>query len=69
MKQVDARGCACPEPVMMTREAMYEDPNGVEVLVDNSCAVENITRFAGNFGYAVATESNGEETKLTLTKK
>ena len=69
MKIVDARGCACPEPVMMTREAMHEDPNHVEVVVDNTCAVENITRFANNFGYAVTTEANGVETKLTLQKK
>ena len=69
MKLVDARGCACPEPVMMTREAMYEDASGVEVLVDNTCAVENITRFANNFGYAVVTQQEGEDTRLTLTKK
>lgn len=68
MKLVDARGCACPEPVMMTREAMYEDPNHIEVLVDEACAVENVTRFAKNFGFTVITEQDGEETKLTLTK-
>lgn len=69
MKTVDARGCACPEPVVMTREAMREDSKHVEVLVDNVCAVENIKRFAGNLGYAVQTQSNGEDTKLTLTKE
>lgn len=68
MKLVDARGCACPEPVMMTREAMYEDPKHIEVLVDEACAVENVTRFAKNFGFTVITEQDGEETKLTLTK-
>ena len=68
MKQVDARGCACPEPVMMTREAMYEDPNHIVVLVDEACAVENVTRFAKNFGFAVTTEQDGDDTKLTLTK-
>ena len=69
MKLVDARGCACPEPVMMTREAMFEDPNHIEVLVDESCAVENITRFARNFGFSVTEEKNGDDTKLTLLKK
>ena len=68
MNMVDARGHACPEPVMMTREALHEDAAGVEVLVDSACAAENITRFAGNFGYAVAAVQNGDETKLTLTK-
>ena len=69
MNTVDARGHACPEPVMMTREALHEDAGGVEVLVDSPCAAENITRFAANFGYAVMTEQNGDETKLTLAKK
>lgn len=69
MNTVDARGCACPEPVMMTREALYEDPSGVEVLVDNVCAVENISRFAGHFGYAVTTLQDGDDTHLTLQKK
>ena len=68
MKLVDARGCACPEPVMMTREAMYEDPNHIVVLVDETCAVENVTRFAKNFGFIVTTEQDGDETKLTWTK-
>ena len=41
----------------------------VEVLVDNQCAVENITRFASNQGYAVAVAEGGdEEFTLTLTK-
>lgn len=69
MKKVDARGCACPEPVMMTREAMEEDPTCVEVTVDNVCAVENIKRFAGNFGYTVEIRQDGGDTTLTLTKK
>ena len=69
MKQVDARGCACPEPVVMTRNAIKEDEAGAQILVDNACAVENISRFARNAGYAVAAEKNGDEVKLTLTKK
>lgn len=68
MKTVDARGCACPEPVMMTRAALHEDAAGAVVLVDNACAVENIARFAANFGYAVAKQTMGGETELTLTK-
>ncbi|HNW85792.1 MAG TPA: sulfurtransferase TusA family protein [Candidatus Limiplasma sp.] len=68
MKTVDARGCACPEPVMMTREAMNEDPSHIEVLVSETCAVENITRFASHFGYAIQSKPEGEDTRLILTK-
>ncbi len=69
MKTVDARGCACPEPVVMTRNAILESPEGAEVLVDASCAVENISRFARSAGYAVKAAKNGDEVTLTLTKK
>ena len=69
MKKVDARGCACPEPVVMTRNAIREDANGVEIMVDNACAVENITRFARNTGYQVAVQKNGADITLTVTKK
>lgn len=66
---VDARGLVCPMPVVMVQKAVKKDaPNTLEVLVDNQCSVENVTRFAKNSGYQVAvTEENGEF-HLTLTK-
>ena len=69
MKTVDARGFACPQPVIMAQKAIKADaPGELEVLVDNKCAVENVTRFAKHSGYQVAVaEENGEYT-LTLTK-
>jgi TusA-related sulfurtransferase len=69
MKNVDARGCACPEPVVMTRNALKQDPSSVVILVDNTCAVENITRFAHNSGYQVNVTKDGSEFKLTLKKQ
>ncbi|MEL7610668.1 MAG: sulfurtransferase TusA family protein [Bacillota bacterium] len=68
MKQIDARGRACPEPVIMTMEGIKENPEGVEVLVDNACAVENVTRFAGSRKYQVKRQDKGGEYSLTLTK-
>ena len=69
MKTVDARGCACPEPVVMTRNAILEDASGAQILVDNACAVENISRFADNAGYAVAVDHVDGDVRLTLTQK
>ncbi len=69
MKTVDARGCACPEPVVLTRNAIKEDPSGAEITVDNVCAVENISRFARNAGYRVVAKKNGDEVTLTLTRQ
>ena len=66
---VDARGYACPMPVLMVQnEVKASAPAELEVLVDDKCAVENVTRFAKNQGYAVAVADNGDEWTLTLTK-
>ncbi len=68
MKTIDARGRACPEPVVMTMKGIKENPEGIEVLVDSACAVENVTRFAGSRKYQVKREDKGTEYSLTLTK-
>ena len=49
MEQVDARGQLCPMPVLMVQnEIKASHPTSLEVLVDDGCAVENVTRFASN---------------------
>lgn len=48
MRKVDARGDACPLPVVKAKKAIAE-LNGageVEVLVDNEIAVQNLTKMA-----------------------
>ena len=67
---IDARGLACPMPVVMVQKAVKNGtPAELEVLVDNQCAVENITRYASNQGYQVSVqEQDGEEFALKLTR-
>jgi tRNA 2-thiouridine synthesizing protein A len=65
---VDARGRSCPEPVIMTKNALDSNKNGAVVLVDAKVAVENITRFATNKGYKIDVEENGKDYKLTIKK-
>ncbi len=67
--EIDARGRACPEPVVMTKSAVEQHPEGVSVLVDNICAVENIARFAKNSGYTVQKSQDGPDYRLDLTKQ
>ena len=69
MKEIDARGRACPEPVLMTRNALKADAEGAVILVDNICAVENITRYAAHERYAIARADEGDTFRLTLTKQ
>jgi len=69
MKTVDARGMACPAPVLETRKALG-DPAVKEltVLVDNDAACENVARMARSRGCEVAVEQ-GEGTRFTIRLK
>lgn len=50
-KIVDARGLACPRPVMEAKKALQEMSSGfLEVIVDNRIALENLKKMAGQLG-------------------
>lgn len=68
---IDARGLACPLPVIQTQRAIEKThPDTLEVWVDNNPAVQNVTRFANNAGYDVTVkELEDDEFALTLTKR
>ena len=66
---VDARGFSCPMPVVMVQKEVKKNaPANLEVLVDNQCSVENVTRFAEGQGYQVKVAVEGEDFRLTLSK-
>ncbi len=69
MKQIDARGYACPMPVIMVqKEVKASAPADLQVLVDDKCAVENVTRFGESQGYSVTWREVEDEFELTLKK-
>ena len=71
MKQIDARGLACPLPVVRTKDALASMLPGEQalVLVDNAIAVQNLEKFARVRGHGFASEQRGErEFAVTLTK-
>ncbi len=49
--EIDARGLACPQPVVLTKNKMNEF-NVIEVLVDNETARENLKRLASSSGWS-----------------
>ncbi|MDD3334236.1 MAG: sulfurtransferase TusA family protein [Eubacteriales bacterium] len=69
MTNVDARGRSCPEPLILTRKALIDNPEGITVVVDNVCSVENITRYAGHEGYEAAREEKDGEWTLKITRR
>lgn len=67
---IDARGEACPIPVVRTLKALgaLAGPGSVETLVDNEIAVQNLTRMGEGKGCTVASERLGEkEWRVTVT--
>ena len=57
---IDARGKACPTPVIMAKKAISAGESTFTVLVDNTTAVENLKRLAANQGFdAAAAEAEG----------
>jgi selenium metabolism protein YedF len=45
-KSIDAKGLACPQPVILTRKAVASgEADEIEVTVDNDAAKENVSRF------------------------
>ena len=68
MLKVDARGDACPLPVVKAKKAIAE-LNGageVEVLVDNEIAVQNLTKMAQQKGYVSSAEKLAEREYCVL---
>lgn len=66
---VDARGLACPVPVIRTKQALEAiRSNEIVVLVDEEVAKENVSRLAQTMGWNVEVAENGEEFKLTMRR-
>lgn len=52
MREIDARGLVCPQPVILTKKALEEITEGeVVAIVDNITAKENVTRLAANLDH------------------
>lgn len=67
---IDARGKACPEPVLMTRKALQEtDVTQLEILVDNDAALENVSRMARSNGCEVTMLDKSDGTFALVLKR
>ena len=66
MNEIDARGYSCPEPVLMTKQALKKGPP-LKVLVDSTTPLQNITRFATNAGYQVSSKEIGDDYEITIS--
>jgi selenium metabolism protein YedF len=52
MKEIDARGLACPAPVLQTKAVLQEEnPTDVTVVLDNPASQQNVQRFLESQGF------------------
>jgi len=59
--EVDAKGLACPQPVVLSKKALSEISEGeVMVYLDSDVAKENVMRMARNEGCSVAVNEKEE---------
>jgi selenium metabolism protein YedF len=68
-KTIDARGKACPQPVLMTKAAIEAMDEGIlTVLIDSEVSRDNVLRFASSQGCTTEVEATGGDFSVTLTK-
>ena len=68
--EVDARGQACPKPVIMTKRELDNIEEGIVVtIVDNEVAKNNVSKLAKSLGYEYTVEDKSEnEYVITIVK-
>lgn len=66
-KTVDARGLACPQPVLQTRKAMQAESQ-VITLVSSETSVSNVSRMAEKAGWQVSVVPEGDEFRIEMVK-
>lgn len=68
-KVVDARGLACPQPVILARRALETiDGGSITAVVDSEVARDNIVKMAKSLSCKVEVDSKGEEYFIHITK-
>lgn len=70
MKEIDARGLACPAPVLQAKAAVEQDNlEAIRVIVDNEAAKQNVDRFLDSQGFTTSVEQAGDDYLVIGTRK
>ena len=66
MKEVDARGLSCPEPLMLTAEALKTAKGPVKVLVSEPHQKTNVEKYAKDHGKKLTSTQKGSEFEIII---
>ncbi|MFH0725740.1 MAG: sulfurtransferase-like selenium metabolism protein YedF [Pseudomonadota bacterium] len=66
MKEIDARGLACPAPVLQAKAALQDErPDSLRIVVDNAASQQNVQRFLESQGFQTTLEQKGADYFVT----
>jgi tRNA 2-thiouridine synthesizing protein A len=68
METIDTRGLSCPQPVIMTTQAVRNALKEFEVLVDSEASFENVSRFLQSRSYGIAVEDRIDHKVIRAVK-
>ena len=66
MFEVDARGLSCPQPLMMTNDAIKSQEGPIKVLVSEPHQRTNVEKFAKDKGKKVTVTEVGSEFEIVI---
>jgi len=68
MIKVDTSGTSCPQPVLMTKKALNDSTDAIEVIVDNNTSKTNVTKFLTSKGFSVSIVEGNENYTIKAEK-
>jgi len=70
IRKIDAKGLACPQPVVFAKKALEEGGfELLEITVDGASARENVSRFATHSGHAVESIRDAEGVSTIVIRR
>ena len=66
MKIVDARGLSCPEPLMLTAEALKNSDESVKILVTEPHQKMNVEKYAKDHGRKAVSAESGDGFEIVI---
>jgi len=67
-KKIDARGLSCPQPVVLTSQAIPEGAGDLEVIVDNEVSKENLLRLAKKYNMRADVKEENQDIVIRIAK-
>lgn len=60
--RIDTCGTSCPQPVLMTKKALDNNPtiDKIEVLTDNNTSKTNVKKYLLSNGFSIDMEENDD---------